>query len=723
MPPPLSSLTAVVPVSKLHPPRVRHSELTRCGLLQDPEISGAEILAIGAPAGYGKSTFAIQWASRPDMPVAWLTCDDSDSDAVVLISGLTRALQNCGVGYEPPDCTLTVREPAFSRTVLPCFAQSVAALPGPLICVIDDLHLVNSPKATKVLVAFIDALPAGSQVALVGRNTDAVPVPLWRGQGRVIDIGPTDLRFSEEETGQALSMFGRDPDSGPTAADVLTATQGWPVAVFLMSQTGRPHDVPTSIDELIRSEVIDPLPEPLRTFVLSTAALGMVTEELSRAVTGEPHSAKFLDQTIATTLMQRHEQGFRYHPLLQDCATSLLEREDPERLRQVRAAAARWHLAQGHVEAAVHLALLSADEASLAAVMWPAIRISLLRGQALTVQQWLTRIDKTTVMSLPELSLAAAWTSMATSDFGSVLTYVRATLAAMPEDWRDDLGASELRPHLAILLAVTGETLPDPGARADFADEALRALGPEDPMCPLGTLVVGLNRTLTGHPDAEGTLRGAAALAQAAQIPSTEVEASAMLGLLLMGQGEDTAGCQEVDRAAAVFALHALDDMASTSGVLAIAQVARTVFRGNRADVAAARRTLDAIRPKLESLMPWYRPLAGSVLAFACVRTGDLPGFHEHIAWCEQSDAPPTALCRTWAARARQEYAAASPLRNLTPAELRVWGLLQGRMTLSEIGETLFLSRETVKSHTVSIYRKLGVGSRREAQDLAESWN
>jgi len=54
---------------------------------------------------------------------------------------------------------------------------------------------------------------------------------------------------------------------------------------------------------------------------------------------------------------------------------------------------------------------------------------------------------------------------------------------------------------------------------------------------------------------------------------------------------------------------------------------------------------------------------------------------------------------------------------------MRVWGLLHGRMTLSEIGEALFLSRETVKSHTVSIYRKLGVSSRREAQDLADSWS
>ena len=52
-----------------------------------------------------------------------------------------------------------------------------------------------------------------------------------------------------------------------------------------------------------------------------------------------------------------------------------------------------------------------------------------------------------------------------------------------------------------------------------------------------------------------------------------------------------------------------------------------------------------------------------------------------------------------------------------------MWELLKSRMTLSEIGEALFLSRETVKTHTVAIYRKLRVSSRREAQELADSWS
>jgi LuxR family maltose regulon positive regulatory protein len=48
----------------------------------------------------------------------------------------------------------------------------------------------------------------------------------------------------------------------------------------------------------------------------------------------------------------------------------------------------------------------------------------------------------------------------------------------------------------------------------------------------------------------------------------------------------------------------------------------------------------------------------------------------------------------------------------LTAAELRVLPLLTTHLTFKEIGERLYLSRHTVKSHAISIYRKLDVTSR-----------
>ena len=52
---------------------------------------------------------------------------------------------------------------------------------------------------------------------------------------------------------------------------------------------------------------------------------------------------------------------------------------------------------------------------------------------------------------------------------------------------------------------------------------------------------------------------------------------------------------------------------------------------------------------------------------------------------------------------------------SLTAAELRLLRLLGTHHSFRGIGEQLYLSRHTVKSHAISIYRKLGVSSRSEA--------
>ncbi len=55
----------------------------------------------------------------------------------------------------------------------------------------------------------------------------------------------------------------------------------------------------------------------------------------------------------------------------------------------------------------------------------------------------------------------------------------------------------------------------------------------------------------------------------------------------------------------------------------------------------------------------------------------------------------------------------------LTAAELRVLPLLTTHLSFKEIGQRLFVSHHTVKSHAMSIYRKLDVTSRGAAVERA----
>jgi LuxR family maltose regulon positive regulatory protein len=59
----------------------------------------------------------------------------------------------------------------------------------------------------------------------------------------------------------------------------------------------------------------------------------------------------------------------------------------------------------------------------------------------------------------------------------------------------------------------------------------------------------------------------------------------------------------------------------------------------------------------------------------------------------------------------------------LTRAERRVLDELTSHRSLTEIADHLYLSRNTIKSHTVSIYRKLGVPGRSAAVQTARDLN
>ena len=55
----------------------------------------------------------------------------------------------------------------------------------------------------------------------------------------------------------------------------------------------------------------------------------------------------------------------------------------------------------------------------------------------------------------------------------------------------------------------------------------------------------------------------------------------------------------------------------------------------------------------------------------------------------------------------------------MTPAEMRVLRYLPTHLTFAAIADELFVSRNTVKTQAISIYRKLGVSSRGPAVETA----
>ena len=63
------------------------------------EASGRPVTLISAPAGYGKTTLAVQWLERCPSKVAWISLDPGDSDperfSRYLVASIRAALPGC----------------------------------------------------------------------------------------------------------------------------------------------------------------------------------------------------------------------------------------------------------------------------------------------------------------------------------------------------------------------------------------------------------------------------------------------------------------------------------------------------------------------------------------------------------------------------------------------------------------------------------------------------
>lgn len=154
-----------------------------------------------------------------------------------------------------------------------------------------------------------------------------------------------------------------------------------------------------------------------------------------------------------------------------------------------------------------------------------------------------------------------------------------------------------------------------------------------------------------------------------------------------------------------------------------------SVIAAQRGDAAGAFGRGQLARRQLagfDGVTPWLNLQVRVALARSWVKTGRQAEASTLVAEAEAVlETVPDAVAvqeqvaslrRTMSARAQSGSHGPS---SLTTAELRVLQYLPTHLSVAEIAERLFVSRNTVKSQTSSIYRKLGTSSRGRAVDIA----
>jgi LuxR family transcriptional regulator, maltose regulon positive regulatory protein len=719
-----------LPEPKFHPPQTRPGIVVRRALVERLAAAQAPVITVTAPPGYGKTTLMAQWAQRLGSGVAWLSCDDTDNDPVVLLSALAAALGR--IGPVDPAIFSALASSGAGVSMLPGFVAAVASVPPPVTVLVDQAEAVTNRHCLNVIAEFAVCLPPGWRFALASRTALPLPTARLRAQGRLLEITADDLAMGPVEADSLLQGAGVKANEA-SLGDLLRRTEGWPTGLYVAALamnsgtrwskagfTFTGDDV--FMGDYLRSELLDRISDTQASFLSRTSVLDQMCGPLCDAVLGEQGSGAVLEQMEARNLLviplDRHREWYRYHHLLRDLLRAELRRREPEAAQDLHFRAAVWYEANAMPEAAIGHAQAAGDYDRLARLILELQQPAWASGRVETVRRWMEWIrDVTAAEYYGAIAAHGSLIFALLGETGEAERWVaaaeRASVAGVLPD------GSTMEGTLAYLQACLCRDGPA-GMRRD-SQIALAGLSPASPYRATMLYTEGLSYLLDGEP-----ARAEPVLARALDF-AAHIDAPPLTTLILAqqcGTAAERTSWSEVtslaQRAAAIVQAGRFDDYWSSALVYAWAARA-ALHQGNSSQGRFYLRRASRLRPLLTYMLPVVSVQALLEMAHSYIALADRAGAAAVLTQArgillQRPDLGllPARADRLEARLAAIEARAAGPSA-LTAAELRLLPLLSSHLPVPEIAAELFLSPHTVKSEMKSIYRKLGATTRTQA--------
>lgn len=391
------------------------------------------LLLVSAPAGFGKSSLAIEFCQS--LPAhwqsLWLGLSPRDSDPGRFLERLLEGLQQyfSSLGAQSLGL-LKMRQRhqpfAFEEWLdglLDELAQHLSAR-APLLLVLDDYHLAQGPVLDRCLQFFLNHLPDGLVVLVTSRQRPDWHLARLRLSRHLLELNEHDLRLTHAES---LAVLDRHSNSlrGEALDNLIRRSEGWVAGLrfwlLAASEAGNESALPQSLhggEGLIRDylleEVIDCLPAEVQAFLFDTAPQERFCSDLCDAVREAHDSAEILRylQSHQVFLVPLDEQGvwFRYHHLFSDLLRSRRESSPVLPAASLHLRACRWFNAQGLIDEAVEQALRAGHLDVAANLVQNLSEEQLLAEQNVgMLLRWKMDLPDSLLISTPRLIVLYSW--------------------------------------------------------------------------------------------------------------------------------------------------------------------------------------------------------------------------------------------------------------------------------------------------------------------------
>ena len=731
---PVEFETLPIAETKLLLPRLRSEMVERPRVQEILQRDDVKLTLVTAPPGYGKTVAARAWHETVPGAVTWVTLEAGDNDPERFWTYAAMAVEHVRSGLGR-GALRRLKTPGHSiESAVIELLNGIATFGAPLTLVLDDFQAITDLECLESIDFALDHLPPATRLMVLTRSDPSLNLARLRASGALAEVRASDLALTREEASELLVERG-GLAIGPDEVEVLCErTEGWPGALYLallwLRGVENPHEAVREfggdhrfVADYLNHEVLRSLDEASRWFLLRTSVLRHFTVALCDNVFGRSDAASTLEALEHSNLFVarlEHTGWFRVHPLFAEFAEFQLESLDPGASVEIHRRAALWFLERGLLPEAVEHATAAHDHELVATIAsehhLPVIR----SGGARTLVRWAKMLPDEQLVEHPELAMAAA---TAVSLLGP-RTVERRRFIQLAERART-AGSARFTPYVDAGIGMVRAFTFDEGVTASVA-EARRAVEIAEREAD-DVLVASLAALAQAH-YFNGDLAAASAAGERAlthpcaeRRPTAHAIARTTLALADVDRGLLRAARDHMEKARAM--VGAIHSSRSWLGAVAYSASGR---------VLEAEGKLSEAERELVYAEPFFRDELSTVhhawllLLLARVRChrGHLSEASDalHLARLELDELEDCGMLPRLASDVERDLDLAASragrgevLERPSEAELAVLRLLASELSARDIGGRLFLSANTVRTHTRAIYRKLGVNSRAEA--------
>ncbi|MGY2292564.1 LuxR C-terminal-related transcriptional regulator [Pseudomonas sp. SDO528_S397] len=394
---------------------------------------GGRLLLVSAPAGFGKSSLAVEFCQS--LPAhwqsLWLGLSPRDSDPGRFLERLLEGLQHYFAQLGSQSLGLLKmrqrHQPfAFEEWLDGLLDELTLHLStqAPLLLVLDDYHLAQGPVLDRCLQFFLNHLPDGLLVLVTSRQRPDWHLARLRLSRHLLELHEHDLRLTHAES---LALLDRHSSAlrGEALDTLIRRSEGWVAGLrfwlLAASEAGNQGAMPQALhggEGLIRDylleEVIDCLPPDVQAFLYDTAPQERFCSELCDALREANDSADILRylQAHQVFLVPLDDQGhwYRYHHLFSDLLRTRRASNSVLPTASLHLRACRWFNAQGLIDEAVEQALRAGHLDVAANLVQNLSEEQLLAEQNVgMLLRWKMDLPDSLLMSSPRLIVLYSW--------------------------------------------------------------------------------------------------------------------------------------------------------------------------------------------------------------------------------------------------------------------------------------------------------------------------